>query len=272
MKLADVLREECTLAGAEIADKAEALRLVTSLAKLCPALHDISPEEILRGLEEREELGSTGFGNGVAIPHCRLQGVTEFVVGLITLSGTIDFDAADRQGVNVIAFIVGPRGMPGRHLRVLSAVSKALLPPVDPKALLGHTTPQALRNAFLENVQLEIDAEPAAKKSGIFVVVEDEAVFGDLVDVMVPIALGSLQILDTEPAEAYLSKIPLFASFLKDRERSFGKILFAILDRGLVYEALRGIESVTGTLSERTGVVVAIQEFSFVAGSLEPQE
>ena len=272
MKLADFLRTECILASAEIPDKAAALRAVADLAKQSPILADVSAEEILRGLEERETLGSTGFGNGIALPHCRLESVTEFVVGLITVPTTLDFDAVDGMNVSLIVFTIGPRRAPNRYLRVLSRISLALIPHGNPDVFLGHTSSVALRDSFLETVDLDIDTVETASMSGIFVIVQDEAIFGDLIHAMVPVTLGSLLVLDTEPAEAYLPKIPLFASFLGDQVRSFGKILFAFVDRGLVNEALRAIEGVTGDLSKRTGVMVAVQDYNLTAGSLEPPD
>ena len=71
MKLVDVLRKECVVVGAKLNDKAATLREIARVAKLSPIIKDVNEEEILRGLQERESLGSTGFGKGIAIPHCR---------------------------------------------------------------------------------------------------------------------------------------------------------------------------------------------------------
>ena len=78
MKLVNVLREECIVAGAVLSDKASALKAVAEASEKCDLLKAISAETILKGLEHREELGTTGFGKGIAIPHCRLEGVREF--------------------------------------------------------------------------------------------------------------------------------------------------------------------------------------------------
>ena len=105
MKLANVLRKECVVANVRLADKAESLREVVAVAKKSPLLADVAEKEILAALQSRESLGSTGVGKGVAIPHCRLKSVTEFVVGIITVPQGVDFDAIDGEKVRLIVFI-----------------------------------------------------------------------------------------------------------------------------------------------------------------------
>ena len=85
MKLADVLHKECIAVNAQPGDKAEALLQVTGLAKKSSILENVSEQEILVGLQARESLSSTGVGKGIAIPHCRLKTVKDFVMGIVTV-------------------------------------------------------------------------------------------------------------------------------------------------------------------------------------------
>ncbi|HHH75600.1 MAG TPA: hypothetical protein ENL03_01080, partial [Phycisphaerae bacterium] len=102
MTLFTALSAECIEAGASLSDKPSALRLVAKLAKASPASEGVSEAEIFAGLEQRESLGSTGFGGGIAIPHCRLDGVADFVVGLVSIPDGVDFDAMDGLAVRLI--------------------------------------------------------------------------------------------------------------------------------------------------------------------------
>ena len=86
MRLPEALREACVAARATARDKDDALAAVARLAKNCPLLEGVDEAEILGTLTQRESLGSTGFGGGIAIPHCRLANVPDFVVGLMALS------------------------------------------------------------------------------------------------------------------------------------------------------------------------------------------
>src|SRR4030042_497855 len=108
MKLADVLHKECIAVNARLSDKTEVLQEVARLAKKSSILDSVSEQEILAGLQARESLGSTGVGKGIAIPHCRLKTVKDFVVGIVTVPSGVDFDALDAGKVRLIVFIIAP--------------------------------------------------------------------------------------------------------------------------------------------------------------------
>jgi len=108
VKLFDLLRPECIKPGIEFPDKNAAIREIAILARKSLPLRDIDEEKIFQGLQQREKIGSTGFGNGIAIPHCRLDAVRDFVVGILTVPNGVDFEAMDGQKVHVIVFIVAP--------------------------------------------------------------------------------------------------------------------------------------------------------------------
>ena len=95
MNLINALRRECVQAGAGCGSADEVLAAIAKLAKQSPVLANMDETAILKGLADREELSSTGFGNGIAIPHCRLDGVEGFVVGILSVPGGADFAAMD---------------------------------------------------------------------------------------------------------------------------------------------------------------------------------
>jgi len=268
MKLIDVLREECIVTGAQFHDKAEALRQIVQVAKKSPILKDVSDEEILAGLQERESLGSTGFGNGIAIPHCRLKSVTDFVVGIITVPSGIDFEALDGGKVNLIIFIIAPEAKSNEHLKLLSAISQTLLIPGAVKEILTESTSEALCESFLRYTHAEIDTKKQTTKVVFNVFVQDKNVFRDILEKLTGIETSSLVVANTESVAAYLRKVPLFADFWRDKPSSFSKVIIAVVDKGLANETIRRIESVTGDLNECTGVMVTIQDISYAAGSL----
>lgn len=71
-------------------------------------------------LLEREKLGSTGLGDGVAIPHCRMAEAEQAVVALITLSEGVDFDSRDNQPVDILFALVVPENCNETHLKILA--------------------------------------------------------------------------------------------------------------------------------------------------------
>jgi PTS system nitrogen regulatory IIA component len=75
-------------------------------------------------LMEREKLGSTGIGSGVAIPHCKMGGLERAVVAVAATRSPVEFGAVDGQPVRVFFLVVSPNDAPAIHLQVLAAISK----------------------------------------------------------------------------------------------------------------------------------------------------
>ncbi|MEM8562684.1 MAG: PTS sugar transporter subunit IIA [Pseudomonadota bacterium] len=95
-------------------------------------------EEIVYHLNAREKLGSTGLGDGIAIPHCRVEGCSEPLGTLITLEQPIDFDSPDDQPVDLVFALLVPQQADQQHLDILAEMARLFSQP-------GFT--QSLRNA-----------------------------------------------------------------------------------------------------------------------------
>jgi len=87
---------------------------------------DLSCRDIVLAATERERLGSTGVGNGVALPHARIDGLNRVVAGFARLSEPMDFDSVDGRPVDLVAFLLAPSDAAGAHLRALARVSRQL--------------------------------------------------------------------------------------------------------------------------------------------------
>jgi PTS system nitrogen regulatory IIA component len=79
---------------------------------------------VLERLDERERLGSTGFGRGVAIPHARVQGLKRPVAALLRLQEPVDFAAADGMPVDLVFGLLSPENAGVSHLHALAAISR----------------------------------------------------------------------------------------------------------------------------------------------------
>jgi len=130
--------------------------VLSRLSDLFADVYSLDAAEILEGLEQREALGSTGFGNGVAIPHCRSAAVNRPTVALLKLEDPCDFAAADAMPVSLVFGLVSPENAGATHLHALAAVSRllrdepklqALLDAEDAEALFAVLTNQFLRDA-----------------------------------------------------------------------------------------------------------------------------
>lgn len=90
---------------------------------LASAVPDYTEAEIFDCLVTRERLGSTGLGNGVALPHGRLRGLKQPIAALITLRQGIDFDAIDRQPVDLLYALLVPEESTDEHLKILAQLA-----------------------------------------------------------------------------------------------------------------------------------------------------
>lgn len=82
--------------------------------------------DIVAAAIERERLGSTGVGNGVALPHARLDGIEHVTAVFVKLGQPLEFDAIDERDVDLVAFLLAPGDAGGAHLRALAKVSRLL--------------------------------------------------------------------------------------------------------------------------------------------------
>ena len=82
----------------------------------------ISADAIFDALFDRERLGSTGLGKGVAIPHARVPGITHTIAAMLTLDHPVDFDASDKEGVDIIFALLVPEDDGGDHLEHLASL------------------------------------------------------------------------------------------------------------------------------------------------------
>lgn len=101
-------------------------RLLHEMADVAAGAYSLDPALVVEALMERESLGPTGVGHGVALPHARLDGLDEVAGVFILLEKPIDFDAVDRQPVDLVFGLFAPREAGVAHLKALALVSRNL--------------------------------------------------------------------------------------------------------------------------------------------------
>lgn len=87
---------------------------------------DVTVRDIINAIAERERLGSTGVGTGVALPHARLDGISKVHAAFARLETALDYDAIDERPVDLVAFLIAPSEAGGEHLRALAQISRKL--------------------------------------------------------------------------------------------------------------------------------------------------
>lgn len=268
MDLHDVLRPECVAAGLRASSKDEALSKIAELAKRSPALNAVSQDDVLAGLRRREELGTTGFGKGIAIPHCRLDGISEFVVGVATFPQGVEFGALDDKKVSVIVFIIGPSTQSTEHIRILSLVSRALSAEGAIEEMLTAAADEALRESFLRQAISETPSGEEIERSLFHVFVGEEDLLHPVLEVFGGTEPRLTVVLDAENAAKYLRKVPLFAGLWSDDQRTFTSVIISLVNRKMTNEMIRRVEQIAGPLSGNPRVLVIVQDVFYAAGSL----
>jgi PTS system nitrogen regulatory IIA component len=101
-------------------------RLLQDIAEQANAVYGLNAIEVFSALQEREALGSTGVGRGIAIPHARFESMDK-VVGMFTrLEKPVDFDSVDHQPVDLVFTLLAPAAEGAEHLKALALVSRTL--------------------------------------------------------------------------------------------------------------------------------------------------
>jgi PTS system nitrogen regulatory IIA component len=269
MKLSEVIRLECVKPQASVEDKAMALCEIASLACKSPLCRNISEEAILEALQDRETLSSTALGNGVAIPHCRLSSIHDFVVGMMSVPDGVDFEAPDGKKISLIIFFIAPTTDNGAHVRLLSAISQALQDPAAVKKMTAAKTAKSLVEKLIQAAESDIPVYESSPKNRLTIAIQDQTAFNKILSALAGIEGVSLSILESQNAYSYLKSIPLFAALSEQDHPAFSKQIVAVIERKLSNEIIRRIETITGSLSECSGILVTVQELTFCAGMLE---
>lgn len=147
-QLAALLRPEAIRVALPGSQKADVLDAVIDLLAPLPEVRDI--ETVRRDVRAREEQMSTGVGKGLALPHARSSAVRSTVVAFATTETAIEFDAIDRQPVQLIFLIVGPEAARGRHIKLLGRISRLMSRDAFREALLSAETAEQIVAHFAE--------------------------------------------------------------------------------------------------------------------------
>jgi PTS system nitrogen regulatory IIA component len=124
MEIKDILHPDCTLCAVQGTSKKRVLELISQIAN--QYLMDIDQATILSSLTCREKMGSTGIGNGIALPHGRLKDLENVMAIVVTSEKPISYDAIDNAPVDIFFAILVPENRASEHLGTLSAIASKL--------------------------------------------------------------------------------------------------------------------------------------------------
>ena len=120
-------------------------QLLRSLAQAASRVTGVDAEAILEALLQRERLGTTGLGEGIAIPHARIADLPAFTGFFARLAKPVDFEAVDGRPVDLVFLLLAPEGAGADHLKVLARVARLLRDPEIREALRACPDPAAVQ-------------------------------------------------------------------------------------------------------------------------------
>ena len=141
MEIRDILQPEAVIAGLKVTSKKQALQ---ELARHAAAVTGVNERKIFETLLERERLGTTGVGNGIAIPHGKLSELTRLYGVFARIDKPIDFDSIDEQPVDLVFLLLAPEAAGADHLKALARVSRLLRDAATCEKLRGAKTADGL--------------------------------------------------------------------------------------------------------------------------------
>ena len=123
MEMVDILDVKAVRSTAGASSKK---RLLQEISEQAQSVYGVDAQEVFAALQNREKLGTTGVGRGVAIPHARLESIPS-IVGLFTrLEKPVDFESLDKQPVDLVFTLLAPVADNPEHLKALALVSRTL--------------------------------------------------------------------------------------------------------------------------------------------------
>ncbi len=267
MDLFDSFREECINVNSEAANKETVLRDIAKAAKNSPALEAFSEEQLFEALNDREKVGSTGFENGIAIPHCRMKNMDEFVVGLVMVPSGVDFGALDKKPSDIFFFIIGPADKRNEHIRILSGISRAMAIKGVTRELKNAHTPEEARELFLRHVVDRLNQSENDEKNFFSIYVQEESKFTDILQAVAALTPSVSVVEGNDPAK-YLNALPLFATFWNSEDKGFHRIITGLINKKLANELIRGVNVITDGLENKSGVQIVVMNTAYSSGSL----
>jgi len=148
MQIDDLIGPNGVIANLRVTSKKQALQ---ELAKRAAEITGQPERAIFEVLIERERLGTTGVGNGIAIPHGKLPGLDRLYALFARLETPIDFDSIDEQPVDLICVLLAPETAGADHLKALARVSRLLRDRITCEKLRGTDSADALHALLSES-------------------------------------------------------------------------------------------------------------------------
>ncbi len=272
MKIYEILDKSCCSVSLAGRNKNDILRELAELAVKNSEISVFSIENIYDLLIKREEEGSTGFGEGVALPHIRLKSIKDMFVLIAVSKHGVDFNAIDKKKVKLFFLIIAPEEKVTEHVQVLAGISRALSAGNLKNELLAAKSQGVLYETFLRSVQ-QTSGDTSQKRDMklMYIILYLEDLLYHILEYFIQEGIDGATIVESSGMGEYISNIPLFASFIgfMNENKHSSKTIMAMIPAERQQEILEGIESITGDLDKKEGAMIFMTDVTFYKGTMK---
>ena len=149
MELSELISSKSIIATLKVGSKKQALQ---ELSQIAEEITGVSSRDIFGTVLQRERLGSTGVGQGIAIPHGKLEGLDKLFAIFARLETPISYDSMDDQPVDLIFLLLAPESAGADHLKALARISRTLRDPSITEKLRNSDSSKAIYSILTESV------------------------------------------------------------------------------------------------------------------------
>jgi len=272
MDIYEVIEEKFCKIGLKAKTKDECLKELSSF------MHNkedtFSEDDLFKALKAREAKGSTGFENGIAIPHATLKGITNFRLGIAVFPKGVNYESLDRKKTFLFFVLLGPQGSSGEHLKFLAQISMALEKKTTIDELKNTSSSLALREQFLRHVSQDGNdgkSEQSFKNKLVIFILSDLDWIDEMMTIFLDYGIRGANVMKSSGMKDVLSNIPMFGDFLNflGEESNESKTIMTIMPENQVERITRTIENKFGNLDTHTGIQVIALDLFFYKGSME---
>ena len=273
MELIEIVDRKCCAVHFKASDKDEVLKKISEMAIRSPLMDKIDQDTLYKKLKDREDQGSTGFGDGIAMPHARIEGMEKFLVFIITSTKGVEFDSLDKKKVKLIFVILGPAEAVQDHLKILATISRTLGSSANVRnEVMKAQTNTALYEAFIRHSRLGAGGSGKTRKMKLlYVVLYIEDFLYDILEFFIEMGIDGTTIIESSGMGEYISNVPMFAEFIgfmkENKNRS--KTLMTLVPEDKMDDIIEGIEDITGDLDKKQGAMIIVTDISFFKGTMK---
>lgn len=273
MELVDLISEDMCTTSMNAKRKDDAIIEIAQFVKRSSKLENVPTDKLINAVRERESLGSTGFGDGLAIPHCKLEGIDDFVAGIMISKKGVDFDSMDGKKSHIFFVIIAPASKPDIHIKVLASISRLVKPKNVKKELIQSSSSTALYETFLMHSEPNkvIEKRHLKKQKLLVIILYESYYLDDILEYFLEIGISGSTVLDSVGMGGILTKVPLFASFIDflGSNKNYSKTILSVIADDTLEKVVEGIEDILGDLDKRSGAMVFTLDINFAKGTME---